>query len=146
MDRPPGETSGAVMAEDRQPDPADQPDDPSQDEPAPDQPASENPPPDQPAPYRLGGGSSSPPPDQPNNPVNPFEALLSSLSGGDMNALAAQLQSAFVTLGGAGAMFGGAPTDSGSGVNWEVTKDTARKTAASLGPDPTPDRAQQRAI
>ena len=63
-----------------------------------------------------------------------------------MNALAAQLQSAFATLGGAGAMFGGAPTDSGSGVNWEVTKDTARKTAASLGPDPTPDGGQQRAI
>ena len=34
----------------------------------------------------------------------------------------------------------------GSGVNWEVTKDTARKTAASLGPDPTPTAAQQRAL
>src|SRR6185295_13594494 len=133
MDRQPGETSGAVMAEDRQPDPADQPDDPSQDQPAPDQPASEDPPQDRPAQYRLGGGSSSQPPsEQPSDPVNPFEALLSSLSGGDMNALAAQLQNAFATLGGAGAMFGSAATDSGSGVNWEITKDTARKTAASL--------------
>ena len=79
------------MAEDRQPDPADQPEDPSEDQPAPDQPASDDPPQDRPAPYRLGGGSSSQPPNQPNDPVNPFEALLSSLSGGDMNALAAQL-------------------------------------------------------
>ena len=134
------------MAEDRQPDPADQPEDPSEDQPAPDQPASDDPPQDRPAPYRLGGGSSSQPPNQPNDPVNPFEALLSSLSGGDMNALAAQLQNAFATLGGAGAMFGGTPTDSGSGVNWEITKDTARKTAAALGPDPTPDGGQQRAI
>ncbi len=49
-------------------------------------------------------------------------------------------------LGGAGSMFGGAPTASGSGVNWDVAKDTARKTAASLGADPTPDSAQRRAI
>ena len=63
-----------------------------------------------------------------------------------MNALAAQLQSAFAMLGGAGSMFTGGPTDTGSGVNWEVTKDTARKTVASLGPDPSPSAAQQRAI
>ncbi len=31
-------------------------------------------------------------------------------------------------------------------MNWNVTKDTARKTAASLGPDPTPTAAQQRAL
>ena len=31
-------------------------------------------------------------------------------------------------------------------MNWEVTKDTARKTVASLGPDPTPDAGQQRAV
>ena len=58
-----------------------------------------------------------------------------------MNALAAQLQSAFAMLGGAGSMFTGGPTDPGSGVNWEVTKDTARKTVASLGPDPSPTPA-----
>ena len=34
-------------------------------------------------------------------------------------------------LGGAGSMFTSGPTDAGSGVNWEVTKDTARKTVAS---------------
>ena len=63
-----------------------------------------------------------------------------------MNALPAQLQNAFAMLGGAGGMFGGGPTPAGSGVNWEVTKDTARKTVASLGPDPSPDGGQQRAI
>src|SRR5918998_1586450 len=40
----------------------------------------------------------------------------------------------------------GGTAGSGSGVNWEVTKDTARKTAASLGADPTPDSGQQRAL
>ena len=66
--------------------------------------------------------------------------------GGDTNALAAQLQNAFAMLGGPGSMFGAGPTTSGSGVNWDVTKDTARKTAASLGPDPTPSAAQARAV
>jgi hypothetical protein len=129
------------MAEDRTPDPADQPEDdktPPQDNP--------------PEPYRLGGsgGSGKSPDDRSgksgDEPTNPFEAFFSSLSGGDMNAFAAQLQSAFAMLGGAGSMFTGAPTDTGSGVNWEVTKDTARKTVASLGPDPSPTTAQQRAI
>jgi putative hydrolase len=128
------------MAEDRTPDSADQPED------------DKTPPQDnQPEPYRLGGsgGSGKSPDDRSQSgeePGNPFEALFSSLAGGDMNALAAQLQSAFAMLGGAGSMFTGGPTDAGSGVNWEVTKDTARKTAASLGPDPSPDAAQQRAI
>ena len=105
-----------------------------------------------PEPYRLGGsGGSGKNPDHRSGksgdePVNPFEAFFSSLSGGDMNALAAQLQSAFAMLGGAGSMFTSGPTDAGSGVNWEVTKDTARKTVASLGPDPSPNAAQQRAI
>jgi len=49
-------------------------------------------------------------------------------------------------LGGAGSIFAGAPGGSGSGVNWSVTKDTARKTVAALGPDPTPDAAQRRAL
>jgi putative hydrolase len=128
------------MAEDRSPDPADQPEDdqtPPQDNP--------------PEPYRLGGsgGSGKSPDDRSQSgdePGNPFEAFFSSLSGGDMNALAAQLQSAFAMLGGAGSMFTTGPTDAGSGVNWDVTKNTARKTVASLGPDPTPTTAQQRAI
>ncbi len=81
-----------------------------------------------------------------NPPDNPLEALMASLAGGDTNALMAQLQSAFAMLGGPGGMFGGGPAAPGSGVNWDVAKDTARKTAASLGPDPTPDAAQRRAI
>jgi putative hydrolase len=128
------------MAEDRPSDPADQPEDdktPPQDNP--------------PEPYRLGGsgGSGKSPDDRSQSgdePGNPFEAFFSSLSGGDMNALAAQLQSAFAMLGGGGSMFTSGPTDAGSGVNWEVTKNTARKTVASLGPDPSPTAAQQRAI
>ena len=118
------------MAEDRTPDPADQPED--------EKTPQDNPP----EPYRLGGsGGSGKIPDGPSGsgeePENPFEAFFSSLAGGDMNALAAQLQSAFAMLGGAGSMFTGGATEPGSGVNWEVTKDTARKTVASLGPDPT---------
>ena len=71
------------MAEDRTSDPADQPEDdktPPQDNP--------------PEPYRLGGsgGSGKSPDDRSQSgeePGNPFEAFFSSLSGGDMNALAA---------------------------------------------------------
>jgi putative hydrolase len=121
------------MAEDPQSGPAD------------DQPEENNP-----EPYRLGGSGGPKNPGQTpgagGQPGNPLEALFSSLAGGDMNALAAQLQNAFAMLGGAGSMFGGGMPDTGSGVNWEVTKDTARKTAASLGPDPTPDSRQQRAL
>ncbi len=120
------------------------------------QPADESPSGDA-QPYRLGGsghGSGANPGSGPTGfgstgggtPSNPFEALLSSLSGGDMNALAAQLQNAFAMLGGAGALFGGTATDSTSGVNWGVAKDTARKAVAALGPDPTPTAAQQRAV
>jgi putative hydrolase len=123
------------MTEDRQPDPSDdQPEDPK------------------PEPYRLGGGSGgSKGPGQPpgsggDQPANPLEALFSSLSGGDMNALASQLQSAFAMLGGPGSMFSPGAGGADSGVNWEVTKDTARKTVASLGPDPSPDRGQQRSL
>src|SRR4029453_6931122 len=103
------------MAEDRTPDPADEPED---DETTP----RKNPP----EPYRLGGsGGSGKSPDDPSGksgdePSNPFEAFFSSLSGGDMKALAAQLQSAFAMLGGAGSMFTSGPTDPGSGVNWGV--------------------------
>jgi putative hydrolase len=81
-----------------------------------------------------------------DQPTNPFEAMMNQLGGGDMNALMAQLQNAFAMLGGSGGLFGQATADSGSGVNWNITKDTARKTAASLGPDPTPTAAQQKAL
>ena len=128
------------MAVDQTPDPADQPEEDKT-------PPADNPPEQ----YRLGGsGRSGKSPEgasgQGGEPGNPFEAFLSSLAGGDTNALAAQLQNAFAMLGGAGSMFTSGPTDTGSGVNWEVTKDTARKIAASLGPDPSPDAGQQRAI
>src|SRR5918998_761943 len=131
MNRPP-DVRSTPMAEDPQPGPAD------------DQPEEKKP-----EPYRLGGSGSAKgqgqTPGSGGEPGNPLEALFSSLASGDMNALAAQLQSAFAMLGGAGSMFGGM-ADTGSGVNWEVTKDTARKTAASLGADPTPDSGQQRAL
>ncbi len=91
----------------------------------------------------LGGGAAP----SGGDPSNPLEALFASLAGGDTNALAAQLQSAFAMLGGGGAgLFGGGGGDAGSGVNWEVTKDTARRSAAALGPDPTPTGAQVRAV
>src|SRR5215211_7510610 len=77
---------------------------------------------------------------------NPLEAFFSSLAGGDMNAFMQQMQNAFAMLGGAGSIFPGGSAGSGSGVNWAVTKDTARKTVASLGPDPTPDAGQRRAL
>jgi putative hydrolase len=101
--------------------------------------------------WTLGGGSSgglgrseSQPPE--GEPENPFEAFFASLAGEDMNALVQQMQSAFAMLGGTGSIFAGGSGGSGSGVNWAVTKDTARKTVASLGPDPTPDAAQRRAL
>lgn len=93
------------------------------------------------------GGSGQP--GQPGDPANPFAALFGQLGGaapGDMNALVQQLQSAFAMLGGPGGMFGAGGPQTGSGVNWDVTKDTARKTAASLGADPSPDIAQQREV
>jgi putative hydrolase len=85
-------------------------------------------------------------PASPGNPANPFEAMMNQLAGGDMNALMAQLQNAFSMMGGSSGLFGRTGADPGSGVNWELTKDTARKTAASLGPDPTPTATQQRAL
>ncbi|HEY5822628.1 MAG TPA: zinc-dependent metalloprotease [Propionibacteriaceae bacterium] len=142
------------MAEDRQPDSGDEPGDESRPD------SGKALPPESPNEgYRLGGTPKSgsqpePPKPGPSNPgfqspggQNPMEAFMASLAGGDTNALMAQLQSAFAMLGGqGGGLFGGAPTDPGSGVNWTVAKDTARKTAASLGPDPTPDSAQRSAI
>ncbi|MET0694898.1 MAG: zinc-dependent metalloprotease [Propionibacteriaceae bacterium] len=101
----------------------------------------ENPPSNTPGNTPPGGG--------PIDPNNPFAALFGQLGaagGGDMNALVQQLQSAFSMLGGPGAMFGAGAPQSGSGVNWEITKDTARKMAASLGPDPSPSSTQQREV
>ena len=121
------------MAQDPHPDPADEQPEGGQEGGQPEQ-------------YRLGGSGKSGGSGGSQPPANPFEAFFSSLAGGDMNALAAQLQSAFAMLGGAGGMFGGGPTPAGSGVNWEVAKDTARRTVASLGPDPSPDGGQRRAI
>ena len=141
------------MAEDRQPGSADQPEDesgPTGDSSA----AGGSTPPPKGRPgsgsgggWQLGGTPRQPGGDNPQ-PENPFEALFSSLGGGggDMNALVQQLQNAFSMLGGSGGLFGHGAPASGSGVNWDVTKDTARKTAAALGPDPTPTAAQQRAI
>jgi putative hydrolase len=81
-------------------------------------------------------------------PQNPFEALFGAMGGQggqapDMNAMMQQLQGAFAMLGGGG-MFSGAAPD--GGVNWDVTKDTARKTVASLGADPSPHDAQRREV
>lgn len=77
---------------------------------------------------------------------NPFEAFMNQFGGGDMNQLMAQLQNAFSMLGGGGSLFGQPTTGTDSGVNWEVTKDTARKTVASLGADPSPGFGQQHDI
>ena len=77
---------------------------------------------------------------------NPFEAFMNQFGGGDMNQLMAQLQNAFAMLGGGGSLFGQPATAGDSGVNWEVTKDTARKTVASLGSDPSPGFGQQHEI
>lgn len=90
----------------------------------------------------TGPGSSS----GGGQPTNPFEAFLSQFGGGDMGQLMAQLQSAFAMLGAAGSPFGQPTADTGSGVNWQVTKDTARKTVASLGADPSPGFGQQHDI
>jgi putative hydrolase len=79
-------------------------------------------------------------------PGNPFEAFMNQFGGGDMNQLMSQLQNAFSMLGGGGSLFGQPTTSSDSGVNWEVTKDTARKTVASLGADPSPGFGQQHEI
>ena len=71
---------------------------------------------------------------------------MNQFGGGDMNQLMSQLQNAFSMLGGGGSLFGQPTTSTDSGVNWEVTKDTARKTVASLGADPSPGFGQQHEI
>lgn len=93
--------------------------------------------------YQLGGGKSSGGSPSGGPGGNPFEAFMNQFGGGDMNQLMAQLQNAFSMLGGGGSLFGQPTTSTDSGVNWEVTKDTARKTVASLGADPSPGFGQQ---
>ncbi len=148
------------MADERHPGSSDQPDDdtPGDDtlgESRPDAGAGRgDPAPPGPVPPGFASRKNPPNPPRPEpgqpgsgDPQNPFEAFLSSFGGGgDMNALMGQLQNAFSMLGGSGGLFGRPAGDAGSGVNWEITKDTARKTVAGLGPDPTPDAAQQRAL
>ncbi|MDN5761534.1 MAG: zinc-dependent metalloprotease, partial [Microlunatus sp.] len=63
-----------------------------------------------------------------------------------MYQLMAKLQNACWMVGGGGSLFGKSTTATDSGVNWEVTKDTARKTVASLGSDPTPGFGPQHEI
>ena len=107
--------------------------------------------------YRLGGGGQSsggspggsgqnPGPGSGDQPANPFEAFMAQFGGGDMNQLMSQLQNAFSMLGGGGSLFGQPATSTDSGVNWQVTKDTARKTVASLGSDPTPGFGPQHEV
>src|SRR4051812_20842803 len=137
------------MADDPQPGPADQP----EDEPGQtrgDPPAGDSTPPAKGGSansgWQLGGTPKKPGGNDPQ-PENPFEGLFSSFGGGgDIKAPGQQLQNPSSMLGGAGSMSGQGTTSSGAGVNWDVTKDTARKTVASLGADPTPTAAQQRAI
>jgi putative hydrolase len=115
--------------------------------------------------YRLGpksGGESNPaqpgqdplgfaggtPSSGSNDPNNPFAALFATLGGQggspDMNSVMQQLQSMFSTFGGPQQMFN--PGAGDGGVNWDMTKDTARKTTASLGQDPAPTQDQRRAV
>ena len=135
------------MADDRQPDSGD-PDDGTPDDGRPDPQMPADPFSAEETAAAVPREEPTPPADKPAEqpPANPFEAMMGQLAGGDMNALMAQLQNAFAMLGGSGGLFGQSAPESGSGVNWNVTKDTARKTAASLGPDPTPTAAQQRAL
>ena len=116
---------------------------------------------DESSPQPANPGPTDPDPTHPE-PANPLEALFRSLGAGtpgDLNDFMQQLQSTFSTMfpgmampgsTGAGSGFFGRglsdPAATSSGVNWELTRDTARKTVASLGPDPTPSAAQQRAL
>lgn len=96
-------------------------------------------------PAGFSGGASG---GAPNDPNNPFAALFGNLGGQgggwDMNAMMQQLQGMFSGFGGPQQMFG--PGTSTGGVNWDMTKDTARKTTASLGADPPPTDSQRRTV
>jgi putative hydrolase len=104
-----------------------------------------------------GKGSGRDPQGQPSNPLEALFRSLGSGDPGDLNAIMAQLQSTFSTMfpgmnlpaagtGAGSGFFGRGLAAPGSGVNWELTRDTARKTVAGLGADPTPTGAQQRAL
>ncbi len=97
-------------------------------------------------PLGFAGGT---PPGGSTDPNNPFAALFANLGGQggspDMNSVLQQLQSMFSSFGGAQQMFDPGAGNNG-GVNWEMTKDTARKTTASLGDDPAPTDGQRRAV
>ncbi|WP_114559888.1 zinc-dependent metalloprotease [Desertihabitans aurantiacus] len=80
--------------------------------------------------------------EQGGTPQNPFEALFGSFGAGgqDMQQMMGQLQQMIAQLG----MGPGATAD--SGVDWEQAKDVARKVAAGLGPDRTPDQTDRRRV
>lgn len=95
----------------------------------------------------FGAGDTSSSATGPNDPNNPFAALFQNLGQGgvpDMNTVMQQLQGMFSGFGGAQQMF--APGAGSGGVNWDATKDAARKTTASLGDDPAPTDGQRRTI
>lgn len=79
-------------------------------------------------------------------PENPLEAMFKAFglsgdpaSGGvGMAELMAQMQNAFAGMGTMFGMPGAGGATSAAGVNWDQVKDIARKTVASLGPDPSP--------
>lgn len=86
-----------------------------------------------------------------DRPKDPLAELLAQfgISFGDgpidWNTVAGQLSGQFGMLNQQlNAMFAGGAD--GSPVNWEFVKDIARKSVAQLGPDPTPDQAQRRAV
>ncbi len=66
------------------------------------------------------------------------EQLAGNMSFAQLDEVMQQLQGMLGSLTGP---FGAGGAGDG-GVNWELTKDTARKVTASLGPDPTPSSAQ----
>ncbi|MGD7706567.1 zinc-dependent metalloprotease [Microlunatus sp. Y2014] len=107
-----------------------------------------------------GAGSSGAPGDQDDAAAQMWQQL-SQLFGGtggegfgegmempqNLDKMMEQLQQAFAQFGGAGRPGGlaglfGDSGDSETGVNWKLAKDTARKTSAQLGADPTPTPKQ----
>lgn len=82
----------------------------------------------------------------PETSGNPFAQLFASLGLPapkpgepiELEALLGHLQQLFTRIG--------APGAASVGLNWDFTKDTARKVVAALGPDPTPTPLQVREI
>jgi len=83
---------------------------------------------------------------------NPLAAMLNQLGlnlgdASDLGGVMEQLQTAFNSMTTQfGGMFNASAADSESGVNWTLAKDTARKTVASLGADPSPNSADSEQI